>query len=260
MERADRTTVDFDERLWRGYREGRALPPQAMDAWMDAVVRRGSARRPLSVVDVGSGTGRFTPELAKRFGGPVVGVEPAAKMRGVAVESAADPSVTYLEGRAERLPLADGSCDLAFLLFVIHHVADRDAAAAELARVLRPGGTVHVRTQFGDRLRDVSWRSYFPRALEIERSTFPTFDDTVAPFTRAGFVVVALDEVEFEIASSIAAHLERLRCRAISTLELLSEEEIEQGFAAMERVAADDARPVREVGDLLTLRLEERGS
>jgi ubiquinone/menaquinone biosynthesis C-methylase UbiE len=248
-------SVDFDDRLWRGYRKGRALPPQAMDAWMDAVERRAGRRRPLTVLDLGSGTGRFTPALADRFGGPVYGVEPADKMRGAALEFARHPAVTYLAGRAEQVPLPDASCDLAFLFFVIHHFSDRDAAARELARVVRPGGVVCVRTQFGDRLRDVSWRRYFPRAREIEESTFPTYAETVDPFVRAGFEVAALDAVEFEIASSIAAHLERLRCRAVSTFELLSEDEIEAGFAAMERAAAEEspAEPVRETGDLLTL-------
>lgn len=249
--------IDFDDRLWRGYREGRALPPQAMDSWMEAVERRASLQRPLAVLDLGSGTGRFTPSLAERFGGPVYGVEPAAKMREVAVTSSTHADVTYLEGRAEQIPLPDRSCDLAFLFFVLHHFTDRNAAASELARVLRPGSVVCVRTQFGDRLRDVSWRRYFPRALEIERSVFPTFDETITPFTRAGFEVVTLDEVEFEIAPSIAAHVQRLRCRAISTLELLTEDEIEAGFAAMERAAASDTsgEPVREMGDLLALRL-----
>jgi len=250
------TRVDFDDRLWKGYRRGRALPQQAMDAWMDAVERHAGRRRPLTVLDLGSGTGRFTPSLAERFGGPVYGVEPATKMREIAVASSAHPHVTYLDGRAELLPLPDESCDLAFLFFVYHHVQDRGAAASELARVLRPGGVVCMRTQFGDRLRDVSWRRHFPRALEIERSTFPSYDESTAPFLRHGFELVALDAVGFEVASSIAAHLERLRCRAISTLELLSEAEVEDGFAAMERAAAADTsgEPVRETGDLLVLR------
>jgi ubiquinone/menaquinone biosynthesis C-methylase UbiE len=226
-----------------------------MDAWVDAVERHADPRRPLTVLDLGSGTGRFSPTLAGRFGGPVYGVEPAARMREVAIESSSHPNVTYLEGRAEQIPLADTSCDLAFLFFVIHHFTDRRAAAGELARVLRPRGAVCLRTQFGDRLRDCSWRRYFPRALEVERSMFPTFDETTAPFTRVGFEVIAVDEVEFEIASSVAAHLERLRCRAISTFELLTDAEIEAGFAAMEQAAAADAsgEPVREVGDLLVL-------
>ncbi len=248
--------IDFDDRLWRGYRAGRALPPGGMAAWLDAVERHADPRRPLAVLDLGSGTGRFSPSLAERFGGPVYGIEPAARMREVAVESSAHPNVTYLEGRAEQIPLPDASCDLAFLFFVIHHFADRQAAAAELARVLRPDAVVCMRTQFGDRLRDVSWRRYFPRALEVERSLFPTFDETTSPFTRIGFEVVAVDEVEFEIASSIAAHLERLRCRAISTFELLTDAEVEAGLAAMEQAAAADTsgEQVREVGDLLVLR------
>ncbi len=226
---------------------------------MDAVERHASPRRPLAVLDLGSGTGRFAPSLAARFGGPVYGVEPAAKMREVAVTSSAHANVTYLEGRAEQIPLADRSCDLAFLFFVLHHFTDRDAAASELTRVLRPGSIICARTQFGDRLRDVSWRRYFPRALEIERSTFPTFDETITPFARAGFEVVAVDEVEFVVASNVAAHLERLRCRAISTLELLTDAEIEAGFAAMKQAAAADTsgEPVREVGELLVLRLDD---
>ena len=61
---------------------------------------------------------------------------------------------------------------------------------------------------------------------------------------------MAVDEVEFEVASNVAAHLERLRCRAISTLELLTDAEIEAGFAAMKQAAAADTsgEPVREVG------------
>jgi SAM-dependent methyltransferase len=249
--------IDFDDRLWRGYREGRALPEPAMRDWMDAVARHVGPRRPLTVLDLGSGTGRFTPSLADRFGGPVYGVEPATKMREVAVASAGHANVTYLAGRAEQVPLPDSSCDIAFLFFVFHHFTDRSAAASELARVLRPEGLVFVRTQFGDRLREISWRRFFPRALEVEQRLFPTLDETTTTFTRAGFELLALDAVEFEIAASLAANLERLRHRSVSTLELLSEAEVEDGFAAMDRAAKahPGGGPVREIGDLLVLRL-----
>jgi SAM-dependent methyltransferase len=247
--------VDFDDRLWRSYEQGRTLPRHSLAAWMDAVARHAGPRRPLTVLDLGSGTGRFSPSLAEWFGGPVYGVEPAARMREVAEKSNAHPAVTYLDGLAETVPLPDASCDLAFLYFVLHHFQDRRAAAAELARVVKPSGTVCVRTQFGDRLGDITWRRYFPRALEIERAMFPTVDETTNMFLETGFEVLALDEVEFEVAPNPAAHLERLRHRAISTLELLSEEEVEAGLAAMARAASvADATPVREVGDLLVFR------
>jgi SAM-dependent methyltransferase len=247
--------VDFNDKLWQTYEVGRALPQHSLAVWMDAVARHAGPERPLRVLDLGAGTGRFSPSLAKWFGGPVYGVEPAAKMRNVALEANAHPAVTYLEGRGESIPLPDASCDLAFLYFVIHHFDRPDAAAAELARVVRPSGIVCIRTQFSDRLGDVKWRRHFPRALELERTMFPSLDETVTTFRNSGFEPVALDEVEFEVAPTPRAHLDRLRHRAISTLELLTEGELEAGFAAMEEATAKaEPAPVIERGDLLVLR------
>jgi SAM-dependent methyltransferase len=247
--------IDYDDKLWKGYAEGRALPRHSIAVWMDAVARYAGPKRPLTVLDLGAGTGRFSPSLAEWFGGPIYGVEPAARMRKVAETANAHPAVTYLAGRAEEIPLSDASCDLAFLFFALHHFDDLPVAAAELGRVVRPSGIVAIRSQFSDRLHDIAWRRYFPRALEIERQVFPTVDETTGAFRAARFEPIALDEVESEVAPTPAAHLDRLRHRAISTLELLTEAEVEAGFAAMERaVASAQPRPVRDVGDLLMLR------
>ena len=177
------------------------------------------------VLDLAAGTGRLTHELAQRFA-DVVAVEPDERMRAV--------HGTALAGSAEAIPLADASCDLAFLYFVLHHFESRRAAGLELARVVRPGGTVCIRTLFSDRLGDSSWRRFFPRALEIESAMFPSLAEATADLAPGGLEVEALDEVTFE---------------------LLSDEEVEQGLAAMEReaaVAGDE--PVVERGDLLVLR------
>ena len=80
-----------------------------------AVYARG---RPLTVLDLGSGTGRFTPMLADTFGGPTYGVEPSARMRQVA---AGHPGVSYLPGSAERIPLGDGTCDLVVMFLMLQH-------------------------------------------------------------------------------------------------------------------------------------------
>ena len=247
--------VDYDKKLWKGYAEGRALPHHSIAAWMDAVARHADPERPLTVLDLGSGTGRFSSSLAEWFGGPVYGVEPSAKMREVAASANVHPAVSYLAGGAEEIPLPDASCDLAFLFFALHHFDDLPRAAAELGRVVKSSGLVCIRSQFSDRLGDIAWRQYFPRAAEIERQMFPTVDETTRTFRRAGFEPLALEEIEFEVAPTPAAHLERLRHRASSTFELLSEDEIEAGFAAMEEaVASSEPQPVREVGDLLILR------
>lgn len=131
--------VDYDARLHAGYVAGRQMSPDALQAWMEAFARHLPETRPLVWLDLGSGTGRMTPSLACAFGGPAHGVEPSDKMRAEALAHAGHPAVTYAAGSAENIPLPDASCDAALLFFVWHHVVDREAAAQELRRVVKPG-------------------------------------------------------------------------------------------------------------------------
>jgi ubiquinone/menaquinone biosynthesis C-methylase UbiE len=77
--------IDYDGRQSTVYAKGRALSPEVIASWMAAFTRHAPTRRPLSVLDLGSGTGRFTPALADTFGGPVYGVEPSAGLRSAAL-------------------------------------------------------------------------------------------------------------------------------------------------------------------------------
>jgi ubiquinone/menaquinone biosynthesis C-methylase UbiE len=249
--------IDYEGRQHTVYASGRALTPAAIAVWMTAFARRLPARRPLSVLDLGSGTGRFTPALADAFGGPVVGVEPSASMRGIAERDATHPAVRYLDGSAERIPLPDNGFDVVLMFLSLHHVEDRAAAAAEIERVLAPGGRVLVRSTFSDRTAHLApgWHRYFPRAAEIEREMFPTVDEVVEVFGGVGLRRIELDAVPVRFADSLAAHAQRLRLRAISTFEFLTEAEIEAGFAALDAaVAADETgAPVEGRSDLLVL-------
>jgi SAM-dependent methyltransferase len=225
--------VNYDERLYAVYAQGRALSPESLGRWLAAFESWAPARRPLQVLDLGCGVGRFTPGLADTFGGPVFGVEPSERMRVQALQNAAHPAVSYLAGAAEAIPLPDGSCDLALLYFVLHHVAEKQAAAAELARVLRRGGRLFVRTNFSDRMPELEWYRFCPRARDVDRSMYEPLSVVEDRFSAAGFCRVGLEEVEFEEARDRRELLARLRLRALSTFEHLSDEEAERGFAAM---------------------------
>ena len=249
--------IDYDGRQHTVYATGRALAPSSITDWMTAFARQLPARRPLSVLDLGSGTGRFTPALADAFGGPVVGVEPSEGMRGVAERDAAHPAVRYLAGSAELIPLPEHSCDVVLMFLSLHHVEDRVAAAREIGRVLAPGGRVLVRSTFADRMDHFldGWHRYFPRATEIERAVFPTVGQVQDLFAEVGLRQLALEAVPTQLADNLTAYADRLRLRAISTFEFLTEEEIEAGFAALDAaVAADqDGAPVVGSSDLLVL-------
>lgn len=248
--------VDYDRRLHTGYEQGRRLPPATLAHWMAVLSAHAPADRPLTVLDLGCGTGRFAPSLAGAFGGPVWGVEPSARMLEVARTANAHPAVRYLRGVAERIPLRPASCDLALLSLVLHHFADRVAAARELARTVRPGGTVFVRSGFRGRLPDQAWYTWFPRARQIDEAAFPTLDQALAELEAAGFRHRALERVEQPVGSGLASLLERLRYRAYSWFEALTEEEVAAGMTSLERaVAAEGPAPsvIMERTDLLTV-------
>lgn len=247
--------VDYDDRQHAVYARGRALSPSRLRDWLRVYEGHAPAARPLSVLDLGSGTGRFTPGLADVFGGPVYGVEPSVRMRQVAEQSAAHRAVTYLDGSAESIPLPDSSVDLVLMFLVLHHVENRPAAAAEIARVLRRNGRLLIRNVFADRMPQLWWHSFFPSALPVEKRMFPSLADVEQQFSSVGLNRITLDEVTETYAESKIESAERLRLQAISTFEFLSSEEIDAGFARMDaEIAAEtSSEPVTGRSDLLVL-------
>jgi SAM-dependent methyltransferase len=90
------------------------------------------------VLDLAAGTGKLTERLVA-LGYRVVAVEPSDAMR--AELTALLPSVDAHPGTAEHMSLPDACVDAVTIAQAWHWV-DEPAAAAEIARVLRPGGQV----------------------------------------------------------------------------------------------------------------------
>jgi len=99
------------------------------------------------VLDVGCGTGRLARWIADRVGprGSVVGIDPLEHRISIARSHAG--AVRFEVGQAEDLgAFEDSSFDAVCLSSVLHWVADKARALAEIRRVLRPGGRVAVTT------------------------------------------------------------------------------------------------------------------
>ena len=246
--------VDYDQSQHKGYRAGRELTADSRRLWAQAFAARAPAARPLACLDLGSGTGRFSPLLAEVFGGPVYGVEPFDRMREQAEGAPHPDMVRYLAGRAEAIPLPDAACDLALMFLSFHHVRDRPAAAREIRRVLRPGGRLMIRSHFSDRMPEIHWHRWFPSARAVELKMFPTLAEVAGLFAAVGLEVIGLDVIRERFSDSLAESARRLRTRAISTFEHLDEAEIEDGFRRMEaEIAAGPEGPTYGDCDLLVL-------
>ena len=93
------------------------------------------------VLDVACGTGNVAVPLA-RTGAAVTGVDIAPNLLAQARDRAAAESlsITFDEGDAEQLPYPDGSFDAVVTMFGAMFAPRPEVVAAELARVLKPGG------------------------------------------------------------------------------------------------------------------------
>ena len=103
-----------------------------------ADLRAGSA-----VLDVAAGNGNATLAAARRFA-RVTSTDyvPALLERGRERAAAERLAVEFRAADAEALPFADASFDAALSTFGVMFAPDQERAAAELARVVRPGGRI----------------------------------------------------------------------------------------------------------------------
>jgi SAM-dependent methyltransferase len=271
------------------YDAGRSLSEAAMASWEAAV---GPHLRGLGagvIVDLGAGTGRFSGHLARWAGRGVVAVEPAVAMAARARAKGMD-GVTVAVGSAEAIPLADGRAAAAWMSQVVHHIADLDRAAAELGRVIRPGGRLVIRGEFGPEdaeptspgrsgnpagsggsggttaddpaphRPDFAVYRYFPTAGRVSLG-FPTRRRVIAALGGAGFEVELGTRVRQQVATDLWELHARLATRADSTLAAIGDDEFATGLDSLARAAraeADGDRPPAPVVDTLHLTVLRR--
>ncbi len=105
------------------------------------------------VLDVASGTAAVAIELAQRAPSrAVIGVDQSSEMlaagRARVLAAGLGERIDLREGRAESLPFADAEFDALTFTYLLRYVDDPAATMRELARVVRPGGTLAM-LEFG---------------------------------------------------------------------------------------------------------------
>jgi len=219
--------VNYDGRLASAYDAGRSLLPDAEAAWEETVARY--VHPGAAVLDVGAGTGRFADLFSARFNVRVVAVEPAAGMRA---HRRPVGTTAWTAGRAEALPLRGHVFDVVWLCCVVHYL-DLISSGHEIARVLAPGGHVLVRSFFPDHFDELVWMRWFPAARAIDQARMPTVDELAQAWGGAGLQLVKRRASRHLVAHDLDDLADRLAHRAISTLELLTDEEFNAGLKAL---------------------------
>lgn len=168
------------------------------------------------VVEIGVGTGLNLPFYAPTRIESVTGLDPSAALLRLAAERARGlvVPVRLVEGRAEAAPLPDGAFDTAVLTYTLCSVDEPARVAAEIRRLLRPGGELiflehglapEPRTQRWQRLLTPGWRR-LGGGCRLDR-------DPLAPLRQAGLDIGELTTGYVEGASWLSYTYEGLARR-----------------------------------------------
>lgn len=118
-------------------------------AWRRLAVRealRGRDPVAVRVLDLATGTGDLAIALSDAGAGEVVGLDFSSQMLAEAARKALSDSargaIAWVEGDAMALPFPNESFDAVTIAFGLRNLPDYAAGLTEMARVLRPGGTL----------------------------------------------------------------------------------------------------------------------
>ena len=122
---------------------------------------------PERFLDVGCGAGALSQRVRSELGAEVVAVDTSERMVDLTRELGIDARVADVQ----ELPFEDGSFDCVAAGWVLYHVADRERAISECARVVRPGGRFVAATLADENMSDLWDFLGSPRERSLTFST-----------------------------------------------------------------------------------------
>jgi ubiquinone/menaquinone biosynthesis C-methylase UbiE len=225
--------MDYDQtEIATSYDKARVLAPETARLWQDLLGPYIDPAATSVIIDLGCGTGRFSDLLAAHFGVQVVGIDPSQKMIDQARGKPVTGRVSYRQGAAEAMPLPDGCADVIFMSMIYHHLNDPSAATRECHRVLRRDSYVCIRN--GTRETDFPHRRFFPGLERLIDSELPSQRDIERVFVAGSFAPVVHKVVTQVVAPDWPSFVEKSSLRADSFLARLSDQDFEQGMAALQ--------------------------
>ncbi|MFC7044103.1 class I SAM-dependent methyltransferase [Halobacteriaceae archaeon GCM10025711] len=145
-----------------------------------------------TVLDLGTGSGYALRALRETAGaGRAYGLDGSPEMAQNARSYTDDGDVGFVVGDFDHLPFADGSVDHVFTMEAFYYAADPQEALAEVARVLRPGGTFYCAVNYYE---ENVYSHQWQEKIRVEMTLWDRADYRSA-FRDAGLYVAEQDNV-----------------------------------------------------------------
>jgi len=177
------------------------------------------------LLDIGGGTGAHAARWVGEGRIPIV-VDPSAAM---CADASSLRGVVVVCGRSQELPFGDDCASLAYFHLSIHY-GQFVEAIDEACRVTRPFGRIEIWTFAPETMSSSALATWFPRIGDLDAARFPPIGDLVDRL-REHCDAVEVTCLPEDIERSAGSWEDAVRHGFVSTLQLLTEDEIDEGLA-----------------------------
>ncbi len=209
------------------YRTLRELDVGAVRLISDVVARAADPGRPVRLMDIATGSGRYLDAVMQGVGASharevvAIGLDRSLPMLRQARRRAGHAG--HLVGAVETLPFRAASCDVMTCFNAVHHF-DLARFAGEAARVLTPAGQLVVYTRTPAQNRRTIWGRHFPEFATRETRLHTVNEMRAALDATGAFRTVRAQTVVWRVTISLARLVEQATHYHYSTFRLYSED------------------------------------
>ena len=215
------------------YRTLRELDFEAVRIVSDVVARAVDPGRPVRLVDIATGSGRYLGAVNHCLGSALamqvvsIGLDLSPPMlRQARIRNRrAGLRTRHLVGAVETLPFRASSCDVMTCFNAVHHF-DLARFAGEASRVLTPSGQLVVYTRTPEQNRRTIWGRHFPEFATRETRLHEVNDVRASLEATGAFRSVRAQTVAWPVITSLVRLVEQVTHYHYSTFRLYSEDEL----------------------------------
>jgi len=230
------------EAIAEEYDKGRRS--ETVEFWAGETAKLACLHEGSFVLDLGCGTGIYTVGIGLKTSASMCGLDPASAM----LARARDKSklIPWINAIGERIPIRSSVFNCIFSSQVWHHISDKQKTADECFRVLKPGGTLVIRTISHEQLRRKVVFKYFPEILAHQLEVYPSKEDFNHYFRNAGFSSTEHLSYTLERYQPASELMEIAEKRLWSMFRNITPEGLNQGIAELIRYEKEHpGSPVR---------------